>query len=186
MRSAHITCCLLLSLSAGALAQSRPMATMPNVSMEQAKNGFTAWCLTNGMDIAEAESNRVVCTKPIEGGRGAMIQMMRGDTATPLIRLEISYASTGAAVIATAKQQLETQRGDGVVERVDFKQKTVIAGTQAILDEVAASLATPAPTAPVAPTEAAPAATPPASEGTPASGAEPVTDQATSPPSPAS
>lgn len=186
MRYTHVPCILLLCVSSAALAQSRPTVTMPNVSMEQAKNGFTAWCLTNGMDIAEAESNRVVCTKPVEGGRGTMIQMLRGDTATPLIRLEISYASTGAAVIATAKQQLETQRGDGVVERVDFKQKTVIAGTQAILDEVAASLATPAPTAPLAPSEAAPATTPAGAESAPVSGAEPTPPADTSPPSPAS
>ena len=132
---------LLLALSATALAQNaRPMVTIPNVSLDQVKNGLTAWCLTNAMDIAEAESNRVVCTKPIKGGRGAFISMLNGGTNAPQIRLEASFASTGTAVIVTAKQQLETQRNDGVVERTDFTQKEVIAGTQSILDQVAAEL----------------------------------------------
>lgn len=193
MRFTHITCALLLTLSAAVSAQSRPTVTMPNVSPEQAKNGFTAWCLTNGMDIAEAESNRVVCTKPIAGGRGTMIQMLGGSMATPLIRLEISYASTGSAVIATAKQQLETQHGDGVVERTDFKQKNVIAGTQAILDEVAVSLAPAplpaaptAPTAPVAPAGPAPAATPAAPEIPPSSPTKAASGATVPPVSPAS
>lgn len=163
MRYPILVCSLLLVISTPLAAQStRPMVTIPNVTQDQVKNAFSAWCLTHEMDIAEAESNRVVCTKPIEGGRGAMIQMLRGDTAAPLIRLEISYASTGSAVIATGKQQLETQRRDGVVERTDFKQKDVIAGTQGILDDVAASLApAPTPTETPAPApESAPATTP--------------------------
>lgn len=170
MRYTTLASSMLLAVSFSLAAQTaRPTVTIPNVTLDQVKNGFSAWCLTNAMDIAEAESNRVVCTKPIEGGRGAMIQMLRGDTATPLVRLEISYASTGSAVIATGKQQLETQRRDGVVERTDFKQKEVIAGTQSLLDEVAASLApatpTPAPTSAAAPVTTPTTAPSPATSG---------------------
>lgn len=148
MHHSRLAIALLLACSATALAQNaRPTVTIPNVSLDQVKNGLTAWCLTNAMDIAEAESNRVVCTKPIKGGRGAFISMLNGGTTPPQIRLEASFASTGTAVIVTAKQQLETQRNDGVVERTDFTQKEVIAGTQSILDEVAAGL-TPAAPAP--------------------------------------
>lgn len=137
----------LLALSTATLAQNpRPTVTIPDVSLDQVKNGLTAWCLTNAMDIAEAESNRVVCTKPIKGGRGTFISMLNGGMAPPLIRMEASFASTGSAVIVTAKQQVETQRNDGVVERTDFTQKEVIAGTQSILDEVAAGLTPTAPT----------------------------------------
>jgi hypothetical protein len=132
--------------AAKAAPPARPTVTMTGVTLEQAKNGFTAWCLTHEMDIAEAESNRVVCTKPVQGGRGFLVQMLNGAGAAPLVRLEISFAFTGDAVIATAKQQLETTSNYGVVNREEFKQADVIAGTQSVLDEVAVSLQPPIPT----------------------------------------
>lgn len=130
-----------IGFGAHAAPPTRTNVVMAAVTTDQVKNAYATWCITNGMDVAEAESNRVACTKPIQGGRGFLIQALSGNGSAPMVRLEFSFGQTGANVVAAAKQQLETQRADGVVHREDFKQADVIAGTQEILDEVAASLA---------------------------------------------
>lgn len=129
------------SSAAYAAPPTRTNVVMAEVTTDQVKNAYATWCITNGMDVAEAESNRVACTKPVQGGRGFLIQALSGNGSAPMVRLEFSFGQSGANVVATAKQQLETQRADGVVHREDFKQAEVVAGTQEILDEVAASLA---------------------------------------------
>lgn len=136
-------------LTAYAAPPARTNVVMAGVTTDQVKNAYATWCIVNGLDVAEAESNRVVCTKPVQGGRGFLIQALSGNGSAPVVRLEFSFGQSGADVVATAKQQLETQRADGVMHREDFKQADVIAGTQEILDEVAASLA---PTAAAPPT----------------------------------
>ena len=151
MVRAIVTGVLALSFTSSAAYAAPPARTnvvMAAVTTDQVKNAYTTWCIVNGLDVAEAESNRVACTKPVQGGRGFLIQALSGNGSVPLARLEFSFGQSGANVVATAKQQLETQRADGVVHREDFKQAEVIAGTQEILDEVAASLAvaaTPSP-----------------------------------------
>ncbi|KAF1708651.1 hypothetical protein [Pseudoxanthomonas sacheonensis] len=145
MQKLLIALVMILAAGAATAAQpARPTVTIHGATLDQVKNGFTAWCLTHDMDIVEAESNRVVCTKPVPGGRGFLVRMLNGAGAAPLVQLEISFASTGEAVIATAKQRLETTSDTGVVSREEFKQPEVIAGTQSVLDEVAGTLKPPA------------------------------------------
>lgn len=146
-----------LGLTAHAAPPARTNVVMAGVTTDQVKNAYATWCIVNGLDVAEAESNRVACTKAVGGGRGFLIQAFSGNGSAPLVRLEFSFGQSGANVVGTAKQQLETQRADGAVHREDFKQADVIAGTQGILDEVAASLVTPpAPSPPTSDPEAAP------------------------------
>jgi hypothetical protein len=148
---AHVSLALALtSLSAFADPPTRASVVMPEVTTEEAKNAYTTWCITHEMDIVEAESNRVVCNKEVKGGRGFLVQMLSGAGAAPQVRLEISFGQSGKDVVATAKQLLETQSDAGVVHREDFTAAETIAGTQSVLDEVAASLKKPAPITDVA------------------------------------
>ncbi|MFU8924915.1 hypothetical protein [Acinetobacter puyangensis] len=114
-------------------------ATFQGVSLEDARNRLVLGCNRTGLNIRETSSNKVVCSKTMEGMSAVFTQAAIGNkySTTPEELLVFQLAKIDNNVHVSARNYTETQMALGQINRVEIKNNKSINNMQILLDNVA-------------------------------------------------
>lgn len=85
-------------------------------------------CMDRGTTVAESDDNHVLCTKPISGGKGMLMQMLIGNaySTPPLYMIRFQIVSYQAGSRVQFSDWVQTQMPGGQVSRMeDTKKKNI-------------------------------------------------------------
>lgn len=114
-------------------------ATFHNVAINDVKNRLVLGCNRAGMSIREASSNKVVCSKTMEGMGAIMTQVAIGNqySTTPDEIMVFQLAQIDSDTHVGVRNYRETQMAFGQMSRVELKNNKTTNAMQELLDKVA-------------------------------------------------
>lgn len=123
----HIIIAVLLVLTGCATQQ--PLTTISGkadgvfaLAPADARDVVANWCVGRGYDIRAADDFRIVCAKPVQGGKGFAINATFGGPGSSgpfaVVTFTMLGAKGGTRVIAST--MVEIQRANGRIEQLDM------------------------------------------------------------------
>jgi len=91
-------------------------------NLDEVRNILIGGCISKGIPVLETNSNSIVCSKELEGGRAMIAQMAIGNShsTTPRAKVRFMFYQMGADVRVTSTQWLETQMAFGQVNTMSM------------------------------------------------------------------
>lgn len=114
--------------------------TFEAATLDDVRNKLILTCVQRGRQIREASTNKVVCSKQLEGGSAIAAQLALGNSysTTPDSVAQFTLYQIGNNVNVAASLWAETQMAFGQMQRGDLKSNSHVNSLQQVLFDLGA------------------------------------------------